>query len=158
MLFRSRRAAADTRWQGSEDAPGDVAQTQGEEPSGDFSAFYSGLTLAETLRNLKEWFSERMDILESEADDRDAIWQIRGYLENILDSVCESTRVNVAGRRIHTVDYLGAIQYYVHSRENFEALARIISEVNDRTIGGKIRNKKNYLISALYQGVKTEGG
>lgn len=147
-----RRAAVNVRWTDQEDPPGE------ESPGEVILPIYAGLTYADTLRNFKEWFSDRMDLLESDAADDDPIWQVRGYLENIIDSVCSASRVTVEGRRVMSVDYLGVIQFYVQSRKNLDVLVRIIADVNDRSVSGKIRNKKNYLISALYQGVKSEGG
>lgn len=157
-LSDTRRTAAETRWHGEEsDIDVNEPEIENEHKSG-FLLLYEGLTYAETLRNLKEWFINRMDQLEDEAGDDSAIWQVRGYVENVLDYICECTRISVAGRKLLTVDYLGTISYYFQGNENLEALGRIIADVNSRAVKGGIRNKKNYLISALYQGVKTEGG
>ena len=157
-----RRKAAEERWgtsegetPSSEEAPPEVADAG----CGGFLTNFTKRTHAEDMEWYKKWFMTRLDELEDKADENDdLIWQVRGYIENVIDAISPYPQVTIARKKIKTVEYLSTIQYYVRYNGHLEECAEVIENVNEKAEKGRIRNKMNYLISALYQAVKAKGG
>ena len=156
-----RRKAAEERWGASEDD-----STSSEDPPpevadagcGSFLTTFSKRTHKESMEWYKKWFEDKFDNLESEAEYNDDIWQVRGYIENILEHIEPYPHVTVARKKVETVEYIQKLQFFVRNEDTIRECAEVIEEVNEKAEKGRIRNKMNYLISALYQAVKAKGG
>ena len=156
-----RRKAAEERWGASEDD-----STSSEDPPpevadagcGSFLTTFSKRTHKESMEWYKKWFEDKFDNLESEAEYNDDIWQVRGYIENILEHIEPYPHVTVARKKVETVEYIHKLQFFVRNEDTIRECAEVIEEVNEKAEKGRIRNKMNYLISALYQAVKAKGG
>lgn len=157
-----RRKAAEERWgasegetPSSEEAPPEVADAG----FGSFLSTYTKRSHKESMEWYKNWFEKRFDELDHDGDlNNDELWEVRGYIENVLEAIAPYPHVTVARKKIETTEYIHTIQYYVHSEDTISECAEVIEDVNEKAEKGRIRNKMNYLISALYQAVKAKGG
>lgn len=75
-----------------------------------------------------------------------------------MDEVSQYPTLKIARRSIKTSDFLGVMRHFMWSRQHLEQLAEVIREVNEKAEQGKIKNKQNYLIAALYQAARVNGG
>lgn len=112
----------------------------------------------------KNWFAEKFDKFEEMAggsgfDFEDhPVWGVRGIFENIVEAVAPYPITKIGRRSIKTLDFINTIKWFVLNKTTLEALAQVIREVNEKADNGEIKNKQNYLISALYQAAKMHGG
>lgn len=168
-ISEARRKAAGERWGASEDdsasseeAPPEVADAG----CGGFVSTFGKRSHKECMEWHKKWIYEHLDKLEEKAEEKadgygyeeSAIWEVRGYLENIFEAVSPYPQVTVARKKIGTEEYLRTIEYFIFNEDRISECAEVIAEVNEKAEKGRIRNKMNYLISALYQAVKAKGG
>ncbi|MBQ8372012.1 MAG: DUF4373 domain-containing protein [Clostridia bacterium] len=156
-----RRKAAEERWGASEDDSASSEDPPPEVADAGFGAFLSTYTKRshkESMEWYKKWFGEQFDKLESDAEYNNEVWEVRGYIENVLEQIEPYPHVTVARKKIDTFDYIHTLQYFVHNEDRIHECAEVIEDVNEKAEKGRIRNKMNYLISALYQAVKAKGG
>ena len=160
-ISEARRKAAEERWGASEDDSASSEDPPPEVADAGFGAFLSTYTKRshkESMEWYKDWFGKKFDELEDDSEYNDEIWQVRGYIENVLEQIEPYPHVTVARKKIETSDYIHTLQYFVHNEDTIRECAEVIEEVNEKAEKGRIRNKMNYLISALYQAVKAKGG
>jgi len=66
--------------------------------------------------------------------------------------------LKIAKKSVKTTEFLGVMRHFAWSRQHLEELADVIREVNEKADQGRIKNKQNYLIAALYQAARVNGG
>lgn len=175
-ISEARKSAAEARWNSSEaskNAPDEDTKESTTIPcsseeiascgAGGFLGAEEKRSHVETVKWYKEWFDERLKQFEAEAvneDNYDAhpIWGVGNIFKNIVDEVSQYPTLKIARRSIKTSDFLGTMRHFMWSRQHLEQLAEVIREVNEKAEQGKIKNKQNYLIAALYQAARVNGG
>lgn len=175
-ISEARKSAAEARWNSSEASKNASDEDTKESttipcPSEEIASCGAGGFLGaeekrshvETVKWYKEWFDERLKQFEAEAvneDNYDAhpIWGVGNIFKNIVDEVSQYPTLKIARRSIKTSDFLGVMRHFMWSRQHLEELAEVIREVNEKAEQGKIKNKQNYLIAALYQAARVNGG
>lgn len=175
-ISEARKSAAEARWNSSEASKNASDEDTKESttipcPSEEIASCGAGGFLGaeekrshvETVKWYKEWFDERLKQFEAEAvneDNYDAhpIWGVSNIFKNIVDEVSQYPTLKIARRSIKTSDFLGVMRHFMWSRQHLEELAEVIREVNEKAEQGKIKNKQNYLIAALYQAARVNGG
>lgn len=175
-ISEARKSAAEARWNSSEaskNAPDEDTKESTTIPcpseeiascgAGGFLGAEEKRSHVETVKWYKEWFDERLKQFEAEAvneDNYDAhpIWGVGNIFKNIVDEVSQYPTLKIARRSIKTSDFLGVMRHFMWSRQHLEELAEVIREVNEKAEQGKIKNKQNYLIAALYQAARVNGG
>lgn len=175
-ISEARKSAAEARWNSSEASKNASDEDTKESTTipcpleeiascgaGGFLGAEEKRSHVETVKWYKEWFDERLKQFEAEAvneDNYDAhpIWGVGNIFKNIVDEVSQYPTLKIARRSIKTSDFLGVMRHFMWSRQHLEELAEVIREVNEKAEQGKIKNKQNYLIAALYQAARVNGG
>lgn len=174
-ISEARKSAAEVRWNASEaprNASGEASDggapfqhTEEIAPcgSGGFLGADEKRSHAETVKWYKEWFTDRLEQFEADAikeDDFDAhpVWGVGSVFKNIVDEVSQYPTLKIAKKSVKTSEFLGTMRYFMWSRQHLEELADVIREVNEKADQGRIKNKQNYLIAALYQAARVNGG
>lgn len=175
-ISEARKSAAEARWNASETprnaadeaSDGGATFSQREEEStscgaGGFLGAEEKRSHAEMVKWYKEWFDERLKQFEAEAvneDNYDAhpIWGVGSVFKNIVEEVSQYPTLKIARKSVKTTEFLGTMRHFMWSRQHLEELADVIREVNEKADQGRIKNKQNYLIAALYQAARVNGG
>lgn len=175
-ISEARKSAAEARWNSpevSKNVSGDdtkestIIPCHSEEivscGTGGFLGADEKRSHTEMVKWYKEWFDERLKQFEAEAvneDNYDAhpIWGVSNIFKNIVDEISQYSTLKIARRSIKTSEFLGTMRHFMWSRQHLEELAEVIREVNEKAEQGKIKNKQNYLIAALYQAARVNGG
>lgn len=175
-ISEARKSAAEARWNSSEaprNASGEASDGGAPFPqhteeiascgSGGFLGADEKRSHAETVKWYKEWFTERLDQFEADAvkeDDFDAhpVWGVGSVFKNIVDEVSQYPTLKIAKKSVKTTEFLGTMRYFMWTRQHLEELADVIREVNEKADQGRIKNKQNYLIAAIYQAARVNGG
>lgn len=175
-ISEARKSAAEARWNASEvprNASGEASDGGAPFPqhteeiascgSGGFLGADEKRSHAETVKWYKEWFTERLDQFEADAvkeDDFDAhpVWGVGSVFKNIVDEVSQYPTLKIAKKSVKTTEFLGTMRYFMWTRQHLEELADVIREVNEKADQGRIKNKQNYLIAAIYQAARVNGG
>ena len=79
-------------------------------------------------------------------------------LENLFDLIKHKKTQRINGQSVSTLDFMSAIIGLLRNDNTQAELINVISEVNEKEARGEIKNKQNYLISALYNKAKLNGG
>ncbi len=178
-ISEARKKAADARWGDTEGGKTPSDEENGEAaqkpvPADGMPACGTGGFLGadekqshkESMDWYKNWFAEKFDAFEEKACkngytsefDEHPVWGVRGIFENIVEAVAPYPITKIGRRNIKTLDFISTIKWFVYTDTTLEALAQVIREVNEKADNGEIKNKQNYLISALYQAAKMHGG
>lgn len=117
----------------------------------------------EAVKWVKDWNNSRFEKFEKEACDSDDFeahpcWGCRGVFENVIDEASRSPFVRVGRQKIKFSEYAHALQWYLGNRSTLEVLADTLRDVNEKCDAGKVKNRQNYLIAALYQAARMHGG
>lgn len=176
-VSEARQKAAQTRWSnqsGGEDTPAEGeqdsatchARQEDSLPScgvGGFLGADEKEQHEETVKWIKNWNNGRFEKFEAEACEKENFdehpcWGCRGVFENVIDEASKSPFVRVGRQKIKFTDYARAVQWYLSNRSTLEVLADTLRDVNEKCEAGKVKNRQNYLITALYQAARMHGG
>lgn len=175
-ISEARKSAAEARWNSSENTKDVTSESTKDNttntiPSeeivscgtGGFAGLEEKRSHDEKVRWYKEWIVERLNQFEADAVSEDncdehPIWSVSSIFKNIIDEVSQYPTLKIAKRSIKTLEFLRTMQYFMRSHQHLEELAMVIREVNEKAEQGKIKNKQNYLIAALYQAARVNGG
>ena len=173
-VSEARRNAANSRWGGEtegETPPSDEDDTSvtipPHVPEEEVMPLGTAFVSVDAKRDFKvdaewyiKWFEERIEYFQEESEYNlyDPIAHTGGVLINLIKAICEYPKVMVARKKIDSLEVVQTLQYYVKIKERVEELETIISDVNEKCESGRVRNKQSYLISALYQAAKVNGG
>lgn len=152
-LSKKRKAAAETRWNGEPTKEDElpimevtnkdlVPELGGEQEAIDWYA-------DNFLDRVNMWIETREDIsLETMYDN--TILNYQKMFEAIISEVRHKPYVVVNKQRIPTYYYLYMLHSHIKGNGNFENLNKAISDVERRYQSGKVKNKMQYMIAALY--------
>lgn len=141
----ARRTAANKRWNGErEDTNGTIDEL-------------------EAFEEQRLWFEKQITKFEDTAGfeklyGEDAtLWGVRPLFFNLMDELKNMEFVVVEHKKIPLSEYLNIMTYFFRTREGIESFCRIVHDVDGKVKKGRVKNKKNYLLSALFLGAKIEG-
>lgn len=172
-ISEARRGAVNKRWKN--DGEGENSPSDGEEPQPSPIPDDGNESLSDeekkaireshawfyekSVEDLMPWFEDRISKFEDTADENDIeVWSVRPLLFNLMDELKHMKFVMVNRRKIKTSDYLYTITYFFQSRAGIDDFCQVMRDVDERVRIGRVKNKQNYLISALYNAAKMNGG
>lgn len=163
-ISAARKKAANQRWGDTEDDEGEErpptapAQIPPEESQGFLGAFErenfeQGIAFFEENLQMRfdEWEDGSPDLFYSPLRD------IRPLIENLFEAIRNKKTLTINGQKVETLSFWQTIMHFFRNEETKQALQGVIIEVNDKATRGEIKNKQNYLISALYNTAKMSG-
>lgn len=151
-LSKKRTAAAETRWSGervSEDELPilEVTDKNLVPPKGDEQQ--SADWYADSFsKRVNQWIEEQDDILAISYDI--TILDYQKMFEAIISEVRNKPYVVINKQRVPTYYFLYLLCTHIKRNNNFDNLNKAISDVERRYQSGKVKNKMQYMISALY--------
>ena len=177
-ISEARKAAAETRWknegeraESSEKSdplpvpPIDEKTLEGlSEEAKDLIRERHAWFYERSIDEWKPWFDEQITKFEESPTDEDlysgdeGLWSVRPLFFNLMDELKHMKFVTVNRRKIHTAEYLDAITYFFQSRTGIDDFCQVMRDVDENVRLGKVKNHQNYLISALYNASRMNGG
>lgn len=169
-ISAARKTAANQRWSQSEkecDEPPPVASSERVETENEISDeeqenFEDGVKFyKEQLQmRLAQWDEEELKKYEHDtfALLNSPVNEIRCLLENVFDMVKGKRTQRINGQSVDTLEFMKAIMCLFRDDASRTSLLNVIGEVNEKVARGEVKNKQNYLISALYNTAKLIGG
>ena len=170
-ISAARKSAANQRWgsqvEGGRDEPPSAAPPERVEPEKEISdeereyfeggvEFYTG----QLQMRLSEW--EEQELKNREGDTFailvSPVNEVRVLLENLFNVMKGKRTQKINGQNVDTLEFMRSIMSFFKNDESISSLLNVICEVNEKAARGEIKNKQNYLISALYNTVKLNGG
>ncbi len=111
----------------------------------------------------KQWiadkFKEWRDGLDNMGSiDRSMVWDIEPRITNLIEAIEGKRELKINGATVPTEKFLQALGYYFANEDRHMELWEVIEGVDTKCGRGEVRNKQNYLISALYNTAKMNGG
>lgn len=149
-----RKAAAETRWNSSETE--ETAPTQTTEPLQEVELreedqavdketakqFYIGAI----ERSFQKWLDNAsLSDLESHN-----VYDYKALFDNIIDEVKTKDFVIINRKNVPVYRFLQILGKHIKQNGEIRNLDQAIKDVESRYIQGKVKNKTNYLIAALY--------
>ncbi len=152
-LSKKRTAAAETRWNGEKTNEDDLpilevtdkslVPPEGEEQqSADWYADHF-------TKMVDSWIEGQEDILGVTLYDV-TIMDYQKMFEGIIAEVRNKSYVVINKQRVPTYYFLSLLCKHVKRNNNFDNLNKAVSDVEKRYQSGKVKNKMQYMISALY--------
>ncbi len=147
-LSKKCAAAANTRWSGGGedelpilDVPDDFAATAGKEQE---TADWYANNFSEMVNR---WLQAQDDVL---AITGKTIVDYQRLFESVIAEVRNKPYVVINKQRIPTYYFLAVLCSHVKHNNNFDNLNKAIADVEKRYQSGRVKNKMQYMISALY--------
>ncbi len=139
-LSAARKAAADARWKPDESR-----------------------RIIKSVEEWRELYLDKITAFENEATETDLIinsdiWDVKPAISGLFDILENMTEVKVGKRHVEISDYLYTVSFFLGSRSRFDELRSILKDVQDKAKHGRVQNKMNYLLSALFNAAKISGG
>lgn len=111
----------------------------------------------------KQWiadqFKEWRDGLKSlDSIDSSMVWDIEPRITNLIEAIENKKELKINGITVPTGKFLETLVYYFRGSDRHRELWEVIEGVDVKCGRGEVRNKQNYLISALYNTAKMNGG
>lgn len=154
-ISQARKSAAETRWKRDGDKDDSEESSDAEEQKNQECTSVDGYRV---------WFDARLSKFEENANEDDlygdgrGIWSVRPLLENLMDELQGMEFVVVNRKKVPVGKYLDALTYFFHSRAGISDFCQVTQDVNEKARAGRVKNKQNYLLSALYNTAKMNGG
>lgn len=144
-LSEARKAAAEARWGRPDEELPTIELPEGEE-----DPEFQERSKMKAIGYIRKCFD---DFLEHATMNELLSHNIYAY-KDIFDSVIEEVRnkdyVIINRKNVPTYKFLQVISHHINKSGEIRGLEIAIMDVQDRYIKGKIKNRTNYLISALY--------
>ncbi len=145
-ISRKRREAAETRWgaEGEElpelelDEDDAVPKEEHEEAK----KFY----IAALQRAFDDWSEDKSDRQIFGHN----IWDYHSLFKSIIEEVKTKDYVVIRRKNVPVYHFLRIIQRHISKNGRIENLDTMVKDVEKRYMQGKIKNKTNYMIAALY--------
>lgn len=108
-------------------------------------------------RQVEIWLDEdtaeggTVALLSSPADN------VRQKIENLFDLIKGKKYQKINGVDVKTLDVMQAIVSFFRNKDTRWQLYMLLYEVDEKAEKGEIKNKQNYLVSALYNAAKMNG-
>lgn len=162
----ARRAAAESRWNPDEPEAPAIPDPEPPATETDWLPTTEDETNAYNVprEKRKEWLEERIERFEEEATksgsdfDTHPIWKTGGYIRNLFDLFSARPFLKCGRNTFKRDDLESMLNWYMMSKYHLEKMEEIVIEVDEKVSGGEVKNKQNYLITALYQAMKMNGG
>lgn len=111
----------------------------------------------------KQWiadkFKEWRDGLKTmDSIDASTVWEIEPRITNLIEAIESKRELKINGATVPTEKFLQTLVYYFANEDRHRELWEVIESVDTKCGRGEVRNKQNYLISALYNTAKMNGG
>ena len=82
---------------------------------------------------------------------------VRQKIENLFDLIKGKKYQKINGVDVKTLDVMQAIIGFFRNKDTRWQLYMLLYEVDEKAEKGEIKNKQNYLVSALYNAAKMSG-
>lgn len=110
----------------------------------------------------KQWFSDKFEewreSLSLDSLDSSLVWSIEPRITNLIEAIENTTTLKINGVTVTTEKFLQTLVYFFRNENGHKELWEVIESVDVKCGRGQVRNKQNYLISALYNTAKMNGG
>ncbi len=178
-ISAARRGAASTRWgrrsQDSDKTEPDQEPQQEPEMKGTAKAASEPLERDSIYLNNdgeyehlskpewhKRWIKDRMEEIPNELNGLDEInssylWDVQSYIENLMQLLPDDQPLTINRAKVSTGEFWETISHFFSNNNNLRELSEAIQSVEVKCSRGEVRNKQNYMISALYNTAKMNG-
>lgn len=164
----ARKKAASQRWdnrsEGEREPPPEQPQREQDTPDGsdEEDDFAKGIEFYKEQLDMRLGRWEDDFLKKADGDISYLLFSpvagVRPMLENLFDLIKHKKTQRINGQSVSTLDFMSAIMGLLRNNDTQAELINVISEVNEKEARGEIKNKQNYLISALYNKAKLNGG
>lgn len=172
-ISEARREAVNKRWKNDEE--GEQSPSDDEPPavppyhpdktmSDDLRAFLEEMHIKYYTRTIDEWkpyfekqFGEWTTSLGIDDPEFDKACEIEEVFKNILEELRGKHYVTIEKKKIHVNDFLNVMQFFFSSHGH-DVMLTVWKDVEKKYRTGRVKNKQNYLISALFIAAKMNGG
>ena len=168
-ISEARREAVNKRWKneegdGEEDPPPVPPFQPDKTMSDDLKAFLEEMHIKYYSRTIDEWksdfekrFSDWTSSLGLYDPSFDKICDIEGVFMNILEELRDKHYVTIEKKKVHVNDFLNVMQFFFFTHGH-GVMLQVWEDVEKKYRTGRVKNKQNYLISALFIAARMNGG
>ena len=162
-ISAARKKAANQRWS-DDDVPDEEQPPAEKTPEEEEREAFLGAFQKENHEKCMMWFEEQLAFRFDEWEENESgdpfyspTRDVRPLIENLFEAIRKKLTLTINGEKVETVAFLNAILHFFRNSDTKHALQGVIMEVNEKHSAGVIKNKQNYLISALYNTAKMSG-
>lgn len=168
-ISEARKAAAEARWKNEEgdgeEGPPPVPPFQPDKAaSEELQAFLESMHIKYYSRTIDEWkpwfekqFGEWTTSMGLYDSNFDKVCEMEEIFKNILEELREKHYVTIEKKKVHVNDFLNVMQFFFSSHGH-GVMLQVWEDVEKKYRTGRVKNKQNYLISALFIAAKMNGG
>lgn len=168
-ISEARREAVNKRWKneegdGEEDPPPVPPYQPDKSASEELQAFLESMHIKYYSRTIDEWkphfekkFEEWTTSLGLYDSNFDKVCEMEEIFKNILEELREKHYVTIEKKKVHVNDFLNVMQFFFSSHGH-GVMLQVWEDVEKKYRTGRVKNKQNYLISALFIAAKMNGG
>jgi hypothetical protein len=168
-ISEARREAVNKRWKneegdGEEDPPPVPPFQPDKTMSDDLKAFLEEMHIKYYSRTIDEWkpwfekqFGEWTTSMGLYDSNFDKVCEMEEIFKNILEELREKHYVTIEKKKVHVNDFLNVMQFFFSSHGR-GVMLQVWEDVEKKYRTGRVKNKQNYLISALFIAAKMNGG
>lgn len=172
-ISEARREAVNKRWKNDEE--GERSPSEDEPPAvppfqpdktmpEDLKAFLEEMHIKYYSRTIDEWksdfekrFSDWTSSMGLYDSNFDKVCEMEEIFKNILEELREKHYVTIEKKKVHVNDFLNVMQFFFSSHGH-GVMLQVWEDVEKKYRTGRVKNKQNYLISALFIAAKMNGG
>ena len=151
-ISAKRRASANTRWE-KEDSEIPLI-TIGEEEHGEVKPEEMKKSREFYADNIEKAFNRWLDNASGEELLRHNCYDYRQLFEAVVQEVREKDILYINGQKVPAYYYLYVLQRLI--KNDTQNLDKALSDVEKRYASGKVKNKLQYIISALYNAARLD--
>ena len=168
-ISEARKAAAEARWKneegdGGEDPPPVPPFQPDKAASEELQAFLESMHIKYYSRTIDEWkpwfekqFGEWTTSMGLYDSNFDKVCEMEEIFKNILEELREKHYVTIEKKKVRVNDFLNVMQFFFSSHGH-GVMLQVWEDVEKKYRTGRVKNKQNYLISALFIAAKMNGG
>ena len=168
-ISEARREAVNKRWKneegdGEEDPPPVPPYQPDKAASEELQAFLESIHIKYYSRTIDEWkpwfekqFGEWTTSMGLYDSNFDKVCEMEEIFKNILEELREKHYVTIEKKKVHVNDFLNVMQFFFSSHGH-GVMLQVWEDVEKKYRTGRVKNKQNYLISALFIAAKMNGG
>lgn len=168
-ISEARREAVNKRWKneegdGEEDPPPVPPYQPDQAASEELQAFLESMHIKYYSRTIDEWkpwfekqFGEWTTSMGLYDSNFDKVCEMEEIFKNILEELREKHYVTIEKKKVHVNDFLNVMQFFFSSHGH-GVMLQVWEDVEKKYRTGRVKNKQNYLISALFIAAKMNGG
>ena len=118
---------------------------------------YDSRTIDEWKSDFEKRFSDWTSSLGLYDPSFDKICDIEGVFMNILEELRDKHYVTIEKKKVHVNDFLNVMQFFFFTHGH-GVMLQVWEDVEKKYRTGRVKNKQNYLISALFIAARMNGG